>query len=198
MDHLCACPICDALHRRPPLGRGEKAICVRCGTVVARRHRLAPDQVLALVVAAMMVFAIANAFPIVNLRVQGLYSATTLWGAVAALWSEGRQGMALLVFATTQAFPLLDLCCTLALLWAARNRERPRWFAPLLRLLQQVRPWGMVEVFMLGVVVSLVKLSGMAAMVPGVALWAFAALTVLMAAILSFHPHQLWHEPADG
>lgn len=197
MDHLCACPICDALHRRPPLRRGEKARCVRCGTVVTRRHRLAPDQVLALVVAALVMFAVANAFPIVDLRIQGLHSTTTLFGAVTALWREQRPGVALLVFATTMAFPLFDLGSMLALLTAARRRGRPAWFAPLLRFLQKVRPWGMVEVFMLGVVVSLVKLSGMAAMVPGMALWAFALLTVLMAAILSFHPHQLWDEPHD-
>ncbi len=195
MDQLCACPHCDALHRRPPLRRGEKALCVRCGSTLARRHRLAPDQVLALVVAAVMVFAIANAFPIVDLRIQGLHGGTTLFGAVAALWSDGRQPMAVLVCATTQAFPLLDLASMLALLLAVSRRRRPGWFGPLLRAVQELRPWGMVEVFMLGVVVSLVKLSGMAHILPGMALWAFALLTVLMAAILSFHPHQLWDEP---
>ncbi|MGE5476032.1 MAG: paraquat-inducible protein A [Bacteroidales bacterium] len=196
MNDLCACPQCDALHRRPALRCGEKALCVRCGSVLVRRHRLAPEQVLALVVAALIVFVVANAFPIVNLQVQGLHSGATLFGSVAALWSEGRQLMAVLVCATTQVFPLVDLLCLLALLTAAgRAGRRPAWFAPLLRFLQELRPWGMVEVFMLGVVVSLVKLSGMAAILPGLALWAFAALTVLMAAILSFHPRQLWSEP---
>ncbi|BAE51813.1 paraquat-inducible protein A [Paramagnetospirillum magneticum] len=195
MNHLCACPHCDALHRRPALRRGEKALCVRCGSVLVRRHRLAPDHILALVVAAVMVFAIANAFPIVDLRIQGLRGGTTLSGAVAALWSEGRQPMAMLVCATTQVFPLLDLGCMLALLLTASRPGRPAWFGPLLRFVQEMRPWGMVEVFMLGVVVSLVKLSGMATILPGKALLAFALLTVLMAAILSFHPHQLWNEP---
>lgn len=195
MDHLCACPLCDALHRRPPLRRGEKAVCLRCGSVLVRRHRLAPAQVLALAVAALVMFAIANAFPIVDLRVQGLHSGTTLFGSVAALWREGRQLMAVLVCATTQVFPLLDLLCMVALLAAVQRRDRPAWFAPLLRFVQELRPWGMIEVFMLGVVVSLVKLSGMAAILPGVALWAFAVLTLLMAAVLSFHPRQLWDEP---
>lgn len=169
---------------------------MRCGSVLLRRHRLAPDQVLALVVAALVVFAVANAFPIVDLQVQGLRSTATLWGSIAALWGEDRHLMAVLVCATTQAFPLLDLLCMLALLLAVtRRRPRPIWLAPLLRFVQELRPWGMIEVFMLGVVVSLVKLSAMAAIVPGMALWAFAVLTVLMAVILSFHPRQLWDEP---
>jgi paraquat-inducible protein A len=198
MDHLCACPHCDALHRRPVLRRGEKALCGRCGSVLLRRHRLAPGQMLALAVTALVLFVIANAFPIVDLRVQGLRNSATLWGSVMALWGEGRQLVAVLVCATTQVFPLLDLLCMLALLGAAARRgPRPRWFAPLLRFLQELRPWGMVEVFMLGVVVSLVKLSGMARILPGTALWAFALLTIAMAFVLSFHPRQLWHEPHD-
>lgn len=147
----------------------------------------------ALVVAALIVFAIANTFPIVDLRLQGLHGDVTLFGAVGALWSDGRRLMAVLVCATTQAFPFLDLACMLALL-SAPVRRRPVWFGPLLRLVQEMRPWGMIEVFMLGVVVSLIKLSGMAHVLPGVALWAFAALTVLMALIVSFSPRQLWDE----
>ena len=59
--------------------------------------------------------------------------------------------------------------------------------------MQTVRPWGMVEVFMLGVLVSLVKLAHLAGIVPGIALWAFAALMFVMAAIASvLDPRDLW------
>jgi len=63
----------------------------------------------------------------------------------------------------------------------------------LLRLMQMVRPWGMVEVFLLGVLVALVKLSNMANVLPGVALWSFAALTILLTVVVSFNPRYLWH-----
>lgn len=181
------------------LRQGEKALCQRCGSVILRRHRLSPHQILALAVTALILFVIANAFPIVELQVQGLRNSATLWGSIVALWHEDRELMAILVCATTQAFPLLDLLCLLALLGAsARSGPRPRWFSPLLQFSQELRPWGMVEVFMLGVVVSLVKLSSMARILPGTALWSFALLTIALAFILSFHPSQLWHESDDG
>ena len=53
----------------------------------------------------------------------------------------------------------------------------------------------MIEVFLLGVLVAIVKLSSMAAVVPGTALWAFVALTFLLTAVLSFDPRRLWQEP---
>ena len=194
MDGLGACPECDALYRRRPLARGETAVCARCGAKLYSLSRMTPEQLLGLVTGALLIYVMANVYPIVDLRVQGLRSSATLFGSVLALWNEGRAPMAVLVFATTQLFPLLDLLATLALLIAvARHKQdRPTWFAPLLRFILKLRPWGMVEVFMLGVLVALVKLSHLAHVLPGIALWAFGALTVLLAAILSFDLRSLW------
>jgi paraquat-inducible protein A len=191
---LVACPECDALHRRRPLRRGDKARCVRCGTVLYRNPRLRPDQILPLVVCALVTFGIANVFPIVDLHVQGLHSSSTLFGSILALWGEERQMVAALVFATTLLFPLVDLSAMLALLLLSRL-GRP---APLWRFVQALRPWGMIEVFMLGVLVALVKLSHLAHVLPGVALWAFAVLTILMVIILSYDPRSLWDHPNGG
>jgi paraquat-inducible protein A len=163
---------------------------------------LSVEQMLGLVTGALLTFIIANAYPIVVLKMQGVINSATLSGSLLMLWSEGRRAMALLVFATTQLFPLLDLLALLALLLAVvRARStgkppgaRPVWFSPLLRLVLALRPWGMTEVFMLGVLVALVKLSNMAQIVPGVALWAFGALTILLAAILAFDLRVLWDD----
>ena len=187
---LVACPECDALHRRQPIGRGHKARCIRCGAVLYRNSRLTPDRMVALLLGALIVLLIANLFPIVSLQAKGLQTSTTLFGCVLALWRDGRQLVALLVFATTMLFPLVELLSLLAVLLAG-----PRTAPRLWRLVQALRPWGMVEVFMLGVVVSLVKLSHMARMMPGPALWAFAALTLLLVVIVSFDPRALWDQP---
>ena len=190
---LIACHECDALHHRRPMARGEKAHCVRCGSVLYRRSRLRPDQLLPLVITALITFAMANCFPIVDLQVQGNHNNTTLFGSIVALWKEGRVIVASLVFATTMLFPMVDLLTMLALLVLSR-RGRP---VRLWRFVQDLRPWGMIEVFMLGVLVALIKLSHLASVVPGAALWSFAALTVLLATILSFDPISLWDDPGS-
>lgn len=193
---LAACPECDRLHARTPLQPGETARCVRCGAVLYRAPRWRPDQMLAVVVAALITFVVANAFPILEVHVQGSVTRATLPGSVAALWTEGRELVAAMVFATTWLFPLFDLLAMAALLTAVVGGRRPAFHAPLLRLLQSVRPWGMVEVLMLGVLVSLVKLSHLARVVPGVALWAFLVLTLLLVAVLSFDLRSLWWQPS--
>lgn len=189
---MAACPECDHLHVRSPLRPGEKARCVRCGTVLYQAPRWRPEQMLAVVAAALITFVLANAYPILELRVQGDVSKATLLGSVVALWRDGRELVAAMVFATAWLAPLFDLLAMAALLLAVLGGRRPAFHAPLLRILQAVRPWGMIEVLMLGVLVSLVKLSHLAQVVPGVALWAFIGLTVLLAAVLSYDLRCLW------
>ncbi|GAB3629900.1 paraquat-inducible protein A [Pandoraea terrae] len=189
---LIACPHCDTLHRRAHLPPHEVARCVRCHSVMYRAPDLRLSRVLALTLGCLIVFAIANAFPIVELDVQGIVTQTTLVGAAYALLHEGMWLVALLVFATTVLFPLGHLLALVHLVWPLARGRLPAGVFPIMRAIEFSRAWSMIEVFMLGVLVSLVKLSAMASVIPGIALWAFGALTLLVAAVLSFDVRNLW------
>jgi len=189
---LIVCEECDAVHRRPVLKRAEIARCLRCGAEMERDTGRRQQRLLPLTVASLIMFVIANSFPIVQIELQGLTSQTTLVGAVTVLGQEGMSLVALLVLATTVLFPLVQLLVLLYLLLPSTHGVSRPGIKILLRVMQIVRPWGMVEVFLLGVLVAVVKLSNMATVIPGVALWAFGALTVLLTAVVSFNPRYLW------
>ena len=200
---LIACEGCDALYRKVQLCRGEIAHCPRCGSELDRDDGRQRERILPLTVASLIMFLIANSFPIVEIELQGLRSQTTLFGAVLSLSAEGMSLVAMLVLATTILFPLLQLLFLLYLLLALRNQSDPQHPPPgfrwLVHAMQNLRPWGMVEVFLLGVLVAVVKLSNMATVLPGVALWAFGVLTVLLTAVISFNPRRFWQMAfADG
>ena len=186
------CEGCDAVYQRQPLRRRQVARCARCGAELDRHAGEQGARVLPLTVASLILFAIANLFPIVEIELQGLSSETTLVGAVVALTTGGMSPVALLVLATTLLFPLLQLCILFYLLVPLRYERRPAGFQLLVNALQALRPWGMVEVFLLGVLVAIIKLSSMARVIPGPALWAFVGLTVLLTAVLSFNPRAFW------
>lgn len=192
-NSLIACHECDLVQRAPPPHVGSTVCCRRCG---ARLYRVAHDgldRCLAMTVAAGVLFIVANAFPIVSLELQGLRASTTLFGAVRTLYAQDMELVAALVFFTTILVPALEM---LAMTWLLAPLKFGR-VAPGLaigyRWVRTARPWGMIEVFMLGVLVSLAKLAHLATVEPGVALWSFGALIVLLAAASSsFHPHELW------
>ncbi|MDB5731378.1 MAG: paraquat-inducible protein [Variovorax sp.] len=192
VSDVVVCEGCDAVWRKPQLRPREVAHCPRCATELARHPGAQRQRILPLTVASLILFAIANLFPIVEIELRGLRSQTTLLGAVIALAKEGMSEVALLVLATTLAFPLLQLCILLYLLVPLARTRRPPGFSTLVRAMQSLRPWGMIEVFLLGVLVAIVKLSSMASVVPGTALWAFVGLTVLLTSVLSFDPRTFW------
>ncbi len=189
---LIVCEECDAVHRRPLLKQAEVARCLRCGAELQRNTGKRLQRLLPLTLASLIMFVIANSFPIVEIELQGLTSKTTLMGAVIVLSEDGMSLVAMLVAATTILFPLMQLLILLYILLPATHDVHRPGVRFLLRLIQIVRPWGMVEVFLLGVLVALVKLSNMATVIPEVALWAFAALTILLTVVVSFNPRYLW------
>jgi paraquat-inducible protein A len=190
---LVACHGCDLLHRETALAPGGVARCRRCGSVLYRRSGASLDRAVALTLTALVLLAIANAFPIVSLEFQGQRDATTLLGAVDALYREGKPLVASLVLATTVLAPTLELLGMLYVVLPLRFGRVPRFFAPAIRLMQALRPWAMVEVFMLGLLVSLVKLGGFATVIIDKAFWSFGALMVIMAAwTVSLDVHELW------
>ncbi len=189
---LVACHECDELQQVRPLARGEVAHCVRCGAAVAEGERWPLEPFAAFVATTLVVFLVANAFPIVAMEVQGSRIETTLFGAVFTLYQQHRDFLALLVLITTIGAPLLELSLLLVVLASVRKHAAQRWFRLTLRLVQVLRPWKMIEVFMLGVLVALVKLWSMATIIPGVALWAFGFLTFMLGGVSMFDPHQIW------
>jgi paraquat-inducible protein A len=191
---LVTCHDCDLLQREIALGPRAVARCCRCGAELYRDHPDGLDRSLACTLGAIVLFIVANTFPIVGLEVRGELVQTTLLGAVRRLYEQHMELVAALVFITTVAAPLSQLAGLAYLLLPLKFNRTPRMMAPVFRALQLARPWSMVEVFMLGVMVALAKLSRIASVVPGIALWAFGALMLLLAAaIAAFDSRALWN-----
>lgn len=190
---LVACPDCDLLNRLDGPATAT-LLCARCGAVLRRHRPDSIDRTLALVVAALLLFALANAFPFLAMQTGGLVQETTLLSGVHELWRQDLRLLAALVFATCVLVPAAQLIGLGAILLPLRlGRRPPPGAARILRLVQAAAPWGMMEVFMLGILVALVKLGHLATIVPGVSVFSFAALIVVMAAALStLDPALIW------
>ncbi|WP_321874586.1 paraquat-inducible protein A, partial [Burkholderia ubonensis] len=183
---LIACHECDALLHKPRLGGCDVAHCPRCDAVLYRSSSARLERICAFTLAALITFVIAQAFPILEMDVSGNRVQTTLLGAIESLWRQDMALVAVMVFCSTVLFPLVEMAALLYLLFPMRRGIVPPGFNFVLRAIQLVRPWGMIEVFMLGIVVTIVKMVSLARVVPEAALFAFAALTLMIAVVLMF------------
>ena len=192
-NRLLACPECDLLQREIALAPGAQAECGRCGAELFRCRPGSLERTLAFALAAAVALALANAFPLMALDAQGMRTSATILDTAGMLLARDMPSVAVLVFATTILFPALQLAALLYLLVPLRLGVAPPALGAAFRLAEGARPWAMLEVFLLGTLVSLVKLTDVASVEVGLALWFVGAYILLVAAALSaFEPQELW------
>jgi paraquat-inducible protein A len=193
LDAYIACPHCDLLNRRRTLPPDGLAACARCGALLYRDRRSSLDRTLALAICGVILFIIANSYPFLSLNIEGQTQEIRLASGVAAFFRQGMPWMGVLVLVTGIIFPLVELVGLIYVLLPFKF-ERLSWkTAAVFRLIRSLQPWGMTEVFLLGILVSIVKLAGMATIIPGIALYAFLVLIFTAAATsASLNPEIVW------
>jgi paraquat-inducible protein A len=192
-QHTIACHECDLINSVPDIPEGSTANCIRCGCVLYSKKKDSIDRTLAFTIAGLILFALSNAYPILGMKSEGILLETTLIEGVTELYAGGMWALALLVFLTCLFVPILQLSGLLYIILPIKM-NRLAWKTPIFfRYLRKLQPWAMMEVFMLGILVSIVKLAKMAEIIPGLSLFAFAVLIfVLAGAISSLDPHLIW------
>jgi len=191
------CEHCDAAYRSRTVARDALLRCRRCGAVLARGHGLALDGQLALALGALLTFLIGSLSPIVTLELRGIHTEASLLHAAWLTWQDGAHLVAALSVATAFVFPLgvilLRLWVLLPLVLG-----RPVWLLrPSLRVLRWMLRWSMVEVFMLGVLVAVVRSAGVTNVLLGAGIFAYTALTVLLTALDAAGLEALWQAASE-
>lgn len=192
-NNLIACDECDALQREVPLADGGRALCCRCGAELYRYRHHSLDHTLAYVLAAAVVFIFANTHPLMGLDARGLQTSATLLDTASALWDHGMASVAILVFVTIWLMPVAQLGAMLYMLVPLKLGTLPPRIHFAFRIANLAQRWAMVEVFLLGAMVSLVKLTQVAKVDPGAGIYAVGGYVMLLAAaVASFEPRALW------
>jgi paraquat-inducible protein A len=192
-----ACPDCDLLQQIPTLAPGGGAACVRCGRVLVKVPSGSRDRALALTVAAAITLVTANAFPLMELHVVGRFASTTIAGGAYQMWMQGERMTSVLVAFCALIAPAGYLLFMMTLLIAARCSPIPAWTGEMLRWVGRLQVWSMLEVVMLGILVALIKIAQLAAVDPGIGMYAFGATVLLIPAVmLSFDRWDSWRRIA--
>ncbi|MGZ8095998.1 MAG: paraquat-inducible protein A [Methylosarcina sp.] len=183
--NLEACPECDLLLNPLLPEIGEKAHCPRCGFLLERPRKNSVERTFALSMAGLALIFPANLLPLVGIQVLGNTKDGILFSGVLSLFAENMWAVALLVLLSSILFPALNIALSLLisahLFFNRPNRRLALW----MRSLQHLDEWAMLEVYMLGIIVAVVKLSSMAELRFGFGLYAFIGLLIITSLLSS-------------
>jgi paraquat-inducible protein A len=197
---LIACKICGKVHSHPSLDPGTVAKCRRCGSRIAKRTSNSLHVTAALSLAALILYIPANLFPILRLDMYGASTENTVWQGAVSLFRDGDYGVAVIVFLASILIPCLKLLGLLFLVVAIKfNFSSGKLLRTrIYRVIEVLGRWAMLDVFVMAVLVSLVKLQRLATIIPGKGLVAFTCVVVLtLIASASFDPQLIW-EPEES
>jgi len=196
---LIACHECDALHLVEDIPEHGAAHCVRCDARLYRHIPAALERSLALHLTALLLFIMANTFPFMSLQIGGRVETDMLLSGPMALIELGMSDIGLLVLLTSIVFPLMVLLGSLYLLVFLRFGIEAPGVGAVFRMVHHLRPWSLIGVFMLAVLIAIVKLLDMAQIEAGISLFAFAALLPVMTmAQQGFDRSLFWPQHAES
>lgn len=177
---LRACRECDWLVALPPLSAGQKADCPRCGHTLVNRHFQPAQRSMSLALSALLALAMAVSFPFVSFSVSGIGNRIELSQTATTLIGFDQPLVAIVVILTTIVLPAVYL---LGVIWLQLGLLRGESYPAsrqIARSLSHLHPWMMADVFIIGALVSLIKVAGMADIDLGMAFWAFCAFAFLL------------------
>ncbi|WP_223461183.1 MULTISPECIES: paraquat-inducible protein A [unclassified Pseudomonas] len=191
-DQLIICEHCDSVYQKVTLAKHQKTLCTRCGGVLQRYNGLTVEQRLALTFTALMLWLFANFYPVMSISFKGVKNSATLWDSVLALSLGPITFIAMVAAIAMIIAPIFQLLLLIWVLGFALSGRRSPGFKFCMRWLETLRPWSMLEVCLLGAMVAVIKLAGLLDVLPGIGLFALAALSLMMIRIAGRDIRELW------
>lgn len=192
-DDQVACHFCDALQAAPRLNEGDAALCGNCGEVLFQNRPRSLSRATGFSIAALIFMCLAHSFPFLTMEAAGNRTELSLLESARVLIDDGNTLLSFLSVFFTIIAPLI---LTGGLLYVAAPLSYGKTLpgsVTLTRLIQHSEPWSMLEVFLLGFIVSLLKLGHVADLHFGIGLWALVALVLCIAGAMGgIDRRELW------
>ena len=176
INQVIACPDCDLLLEKIPVATGEKLCCPRCGDTLREPKTDSINRTLALALTGLLLFPFAIFMPIMTLNTMGLENSGNIFDEVIMTWDTGYRFIALIVALTTIIFPLIKLLLLFLISLSLKFKRYHNSLRLLMRSYIHLDEWGMLEVFMIGILVTIIKMHHMATIQYDVGLFCFIGL----------------------
>lgn len=193
-EQVIACHHCDLLMSPPMIEEGECALCPRCNHKITRLYPNAIDNLLSFSVTGLILLFLTMQFDLLTFNLSGNISQIDLWHSAINLYFDDYKVLSVLVLLFIFILPAIILCLIVLFILSIKTGVAGWMQTSFLRLIFALIPWAMVEVFLVGILVSLVKLVTIAQMDLGWSFWAYAVFCFCYAKVLSLvDRYQFWH-----
>lgn len=191
-NNIVSCYECGCMVQLPNMPNRHKALCPRCGFNLTTHRQNGLQWVCALALTALILLLLSLPFEFLSFSANGQSHNINMLNGIGVLFSEDYAILGLLQAIAILILPGFILCALLAILLPLQFGIIIPKAKKIAQLIVMLLPWSMAEIFLIGVLVSLIKISSLADISIGPSFYAFLLFTLSMTAMLMFFDeHQL-------
>ncbi len=199
LNRVLACPGCDLLLEKLTLTPGEKLICPRCGEILSAPKKDTINHSLVLALTGLLLFPYAIFMPIMTLDTMGIKNTGTIFDGVISTWDSGYIFVAMILALTSIIFPLIKFLLLFCISLNLKLNRTPYYLTSFMRTYIHLDEWGMLEVFMIGILVTIIKMHHMANIHYNAGFFCFVALMmVALGSSLMLDKDEFWFAIEQG
>lgn len=157
-EKVIACHHCDLLMNPPQVNAGEHAHCPRCNHKITRLNYNAINSLFAFAVTGLVLLLLTTQFDLLIINLNGNISELDLWDGANQLYFDDYKVLSILIMLFIFILPMLFLTLIVLFILSIKTGIGLVMQTTMLRLIFSMVPWIMVEVFLVAILVSIVKL----------------------------------------
>jgi paraquat-inducible protein A len=193
-DRLVGCPVCGLTQTVSTLPAGTTACCARCDTVLLRGGSSGSSQTaFCFALGALLLFVPAYRWPILEVTTFGRVHSYTVLSGAEALWQGSMWPLAIPVALASVVLPAGLILVLLALSGAGQLGIGTDALRAWRRLCDFLRAWAIIDVYLLAIFITVVKLAQLTDAAPALG----AGLLFAMVVCLTLALRSLDAEGAD-
>lgn len=193
VDEKEVCQECGLDVVIPCLKVNQKAVCPRCGNLLSAKRANAFERILAFSISALIFLLASISFEFVSFSSNGLENNIKILDSVGILIDSGYALLAIIEVVTVFIIPCFVLISLIYLVYFLRKGRNPPKGELLIKVIFKLVPWNMVDIFLVGILVSLIKIMSLADIQLGPSFLAFILFALsLTTAILHMDKHYLY------
>lgn len=178
------CDQCLTVVHLPSLDHRQRAVCPKCGHTLLTYRYHQNDKVLAFAISALIFLGLSLPFNFLSFRASGIQHQIALPDSFNALLNQDYLSLAIITGLATVVFPGLVLTGMMILSHCRKHNKKPVFVKHVFFWVKALMPWSMAEIFLVGTLVSLIKISSMADIAIGLSFYAFIGFSVCMTACI--------------
>ncbi len=197
LAHYTACPDCDLLLHKAKAPAGYSVVCPRCRRIISRSTAASIAKVLALSIAGLLLYLPAMLLPLMTFKSFGFSGSANILESILNFYRNDYYFVALMVLLSAVVMPLILLATIFLLSWQLQRKKYPTYLAGLFRIHLHLEEWAMLEVYLIGILVTIIKMSPTSDIDYHSGIFCFSCLVLITLAISSIVDRDLFWQTIE-